>query len=218
MSCSVKDGWYDCMSGSAKVEDVSRLPVCRRELQVALDGNTGDLHKTWISLVGPEERMEVTQIYRKVDKNVLCCIIPWDVASRRSGNSRIYCMRNQCIMLWPDRSVDVYNSMDMTYVDHIGSVGGAFNGVWGELWTCYVMRWETTPDVSSPAREDDRPPAFVPTPASPGREDDVPDVRNGTLTKEEVREKFPSARLDAKLTEIRTLLTALGNRHERIYC
>ena len=40
----------------------------------------------------------------------------------------------------------------------------------------------------------------------------------GTLTKEEVREKFPSARLDAKLTEIRTLLTALGNRHERIYC
>ena len=137
---------------------IDPLPVWRQELQVALDGNTVDYHKTWISLVSPEERMEVTQIYRKVDKKVLCCIIPWDVASKRSGNKNIYCMRNQCIMLWPDRSVDVYNMKDMTYVDHIGSVGGAFNDVWGELWTCYVKRWEPTPDVPtrvSPAREDE---------------------------------------------------------------
>ncbi len=76
----------------AKVEDVSRLPEWRQELQVALDGNTVDLHKTWISLASPDERMEVTQIYRKVDKKVLCCIIPWDVSSGRSRNSRIYCM------------------------------------------------------------------------------------------------------------------------------
>ena len=133
----------------AKVEEVDRLPGWRQELQVALDENKVDFHKTWISLKRPEERMEVTQIYRKVDKTVLCCIIPWDVARRRSGNDQIYYTRNQCIMLWPDRSVDVYNSMDMTCVGNVGSVREAFNNndVWKELWTCYVMRWEPKQDL-----------------------------------------------------------------------
>ena len=53
----------------AKVEDVDRLPVWRQELQVTMDGNKVDYHKTFISLVRPEERMEVTQIYRKVKKS-----------------------------------------------------------------------------------------------------------------------------------------------------
>ena len=130
----IKDCQCPYMS-TANVDDVGR-----QELQVALDGNKVDYHRTWISLAHPEERMEVTQIYRKVDGHVLCCIIPWDVASSRSGNSRIYCMRTQCIMLWPDRSVDVYNSMDMRCQGHVGSVGDAFKDVWDELWTYYGLR------------------------------------------------------------------------------
>ena len=42
-----------------------------------------------------------------------------------------------------------HNSMDMTCVGNVGSVGEAFNNndVWKELWTCYVMRWEPKQDL-----------------------------------------------------------------------
>jgi hypothetical protein len=133
---------------SQLAQTVDPLPGWRQELQVALDANTVDLHRTLITIAGWSDRVPVTQIYAKKDNKVLCCILSEDaaaVAQKRSGNERIDCNQRECIVLWPDGSVDVYNSKDMTYARPVGSVGTALASAWTELWTCHVVRWKPEP-------------------------------------------------------------------------
>ena len=68
------------------------------ELQVVRDNKEVGYHKTMIMLRNPEEGMKVTQIYRKEDGKVLCCILPGDVSGRRC-RQEIYCSQGECIIL-----------------------------------------------------------------------------------------------------------------------
>jgi hypothetical protein len=88
--------------------------------------------------------MQITQVYNKKTEKVLCCEIPWDVASQRTGID-IYSKKDECIMLWPDRSLDLYHVDDtgeMIWIRKICDVGVEFDIVWAQFWEYHGLRGE----------------------------------------------------------------------------
>jgi hypothetical protein len=110
-------------------------------LQDALDKNEVIYHKTRIDFPYTQESMHITQVYNMKTGVVLCCEIPWDVAKRRTGKD-VYSKADECIMLWPDKSVDLYSMREMTWIRKICDVGVEFDNVWTQLWEYHGLRGE----------------------------------------------------------------------------
>ena len=110
-------------------------------LQAALDKNEVIYHRTRVDFAHTQESMQITQVYDKRTREVLCCEIPWDVASRRTGKD-VYSKTDECIMLWPDKSLDLYNQRQMTWIRKICDVGVEFDTVWTEFWEYHGLRGE----------------------------------------------------------------------------
>ena len=85
--------------------------------------------------------MQIKQVYNKTTGKVLCCEIPWDVARQRTGKD-VYCKVGQCIMLWPDRSLDLYDTK-LRWIRKICDVGTEFDIVWAQFWEYHGLRGET---------------------------------------------------------------------------
>ena len=109
-------------------------------LQTALVNNEVIYHKTRIDFPFSES-MQITQVYNKKSAKVLCCEIPWDVASQRTGKNT-YTKKDECIMLWPDKSLDLYNTRQMRWIGKICDVGDAFNIVWTQFWEYHGLGGE----------------------------------------------------------------------------
>ena len=114
-------------------------------LQSALDNNEVIYHKTRIDFPFIQQSMQIKQVYNKTTGKVLCCEIPWDVARQRTGKD-VYCKVGQCIMLWPDRSLDLYDTK-LRWIRKICDVGTEFDIVWAQFWEYHGLRGEYTPDI-----------------------------------------------------------------------
>ena len=110
-------------------------------LQSALDNNEVIYHKRWIEFPYTQQSMQITHVYNKTTGKVLCCEIPWDVARQRTGKD-VYCKVGQCIMLWPDRSLDLYDTK-LRWIRKICDVGIEFDRVWAQFWEYHGLRGET---------------------------------------------------------------------------
>jgi hypothetical protein len=109
-------------------------------LQSALDKNEVIHHKTRIDFPFIKESMQITQFYNKTTRVVMCCEIPWDVAARRTGKD-VYATQHECIMLWPDKSLDLYRLFpDMQWIRKICDVGVEFDIVRDQLWEYHGLR------------------------------------------------------------------------------
>ena len=110
-------------------------------LQDALDKNEVIYHKTRIDFPYTQESMQIKQVYNRKTGVVLCCEIPVDVAERRTGKY-VYIKTDECIMLWPDKSLDLYSMRQMTWLRKLCDVGAEFDIVWTQLWEYHGLRGE----------------------------------------------------------------------------
>jgi hypothetical protein len=137
-------------------------------LQSALNKNEVIHHKTRIDFPYIDESMQITQFYNKTTRVVMCCEIPWDVAARRTGRD-VYAREHECIMLWPDKSLDLYRWFpDIKWIRKICDVGVEFDIVWDKLWEYHGLR-----GVDGVEALPAGPPVHVPTPESPFRSQDA---------------------------------------------
>jgi hypothetical protein len=107
---------------------------------MSINNNEVIYHKTWVDLPHVNECIEVTQIYSKKTRTVLCCIIPWDVAAKRTPNGVAY-NKDECILVWPDHHADVYDKNNMEFKRNIGDAAFV-ESVWQKFWEYHGLRGE----------------------------------------------------------------------------
>ena len=116
-----------------KAEGDERRKMAYGELQTTIDNMDVISQSAMIKFPLFNQSMEITQIYSRTFQRVLCCMIPYDVATQRMGK-KIFCEPDECIMLWPDRHLDVFYKRTMQLKEYICDVGIKFDIVWDAIW------------------------------------------------------------------------------------
>lgn len=111
------------------------------EFQETLEAHDVIKHKTWRTLTGVYLHMTVTQVYSKKSRRVLCCIIPWEAVHELTRGS-VGSSSTFCVLVWPDKHVDVYRVRYMRFQKTIGTVTFS-ESVWEDLWMYNGPRGET---------------------------------------------------------------------------
>ncbi len=103
------------------------------EFQTAYANDDVIQHDIWRALNGGNMVFKITQMCSKTSQKVLCCKIPWETVYELTKEFRGVNLKPFCVLLWPDKHVDVYRTSDMKFQLALGSV--AFSeSVWEELW------------------------------------------------------------------------------------
>jgi len=108
-----------------------------KELQKALGENSLGKHEVQVQFDKERTLLAVSQYYSTKTKQVQCCIIPNEVISLdRFPSIKIEINTGECILVWPDKHADVYDSINMTFNRKLGNISFDTR-IWRQLWSFY---------------------------------------------------------------------------------